>query len=40
MKRSRQFKVGSKMAADYFRMLDVDGDNRISFAEFLAPLMD
>lgn len=32
--------MGSKMAGDYFRLLDIDGDNYLSFAEFLAPMMD
>ena len=40
MRRSRQFKLESKKASDYFRLLDIDGDNHISFSEFLAPLMN
>ena len=28
------------MATNYFRMIDVDGDNLISFNEFLAPILE
>lgn len=27
-------------AAEYFRMLDIDGDNHISFYEFIAPILE
>lgn len=37
---SRQFKLGNKTASDYFRFLDTDGDNLISFSEFLSPLLE
>jgi hypothetical protein len=40
LKKSRQFKTGKSKAVDYFRLLDIDGDNMISFAEFLAPMME
>ena len=28
------------MAADYFRMLDINGDNLVSFSEFLSPILE
>jgi len=31
LKQSRQFVINPKMATDYFRMIDVDGDNLVSF---------
>lgn len=40
LKKSRQFKLNNTKASEYFRLLDIDGDNHISFAEFLAPLME
>ena len=40
LKKSRQFKLGKMKAAEYFRMLDIDGDNHISFSEFIAPLLE
>lgn len=40
LKKSRQFKIGSQQAAEYFRLLDVDGDNNISFNEFIAPILE
>lgn len=40
LKKSRQFKIGSQGAAEYFRLLDVDGDNNISFNEFIAPILE
>ena len=40
LKLSRQFKLGTSKAAEYFRMLDIDGDNQISFSEFIAPILE
>lgn len=40
LKQSRQFKLGTQKAAEYFRMLDIDGDNHISFNEFIAPILE
>lgn len=40
LKQSRQFKMGSSKAAEYFRLLDIDGDNHISFSEFIAPILE
>ena len=28
------------MSTDYFRMLDCDGDEKISYSEFLAPILE
>ena len=32
--------MNSQMATDYFRMLDYNGDNLVSFNEFLAPILE
>lgn len=40
LKQSRQFVINPKMATDYFRMIDVDSDQLVSFSEFIAPILE